>query len=228
MKRLHPTVVYVLIRGLWALCEGMFFFLLPVYYIQNAGMNPLQLVLMGTVTQVTIFVFEVPTGVVADAYSRKLAVIIGMLTGGLCFALEGFVPVFACILLAEFLRAIGETCISGAFSAWITDEIGVERVGRVLMRGNQASQVTGIVSTGMGIGLSTFLPLGTHHQRWWVRGGTPGGLYDFCDGRRQFHAHQRKQTRAADPVRENRLAGGARAAPGPDDRGDGVSFRGVG
>jgi DHA3 family tetracycline resistance protein-like MFS transporter len=108
----------------------------------------------------TIFVFEVPTGVVADSYSRKLSVIIGMLSGGLCFGLEGFFPVFAFIILAEFLRAIGVTFISGAFSAWITDEIGVEKVGRVLMRGNQASRLTGIVSTGLGIWLSTFLPLG--------------------------------------------------------------------
>lgn len=160
MQRLNPTLVYLIVRGLWSLFEGTFFFLLPVYYIQNAGMDPLQLVLVGTLTQVTIFLFEVPTGVVADAYSRKLSVIIGMLTGGLCFVVEGFFPVFAFIILAEFVRAIGETFISGAFSAWITDEIGVEKVGRVFLRANQASQVTGIVSTGLGIWLSTFLPLG--------------------------------------------------------------------
>jgi MFS transporter, DHA3 family, tetracycline resistance protein len=160
MHRLNPNLVYLIVRGLRSLFEGMFFFLLPVYYIQNAGMDPLQLVLVDTVTQVTIFVFEVPTGVVADSYSRKLSVIIGILMGGLCFGLEGFFPVFAFIILAEFLRAIGETFISGAFTAWITDEIGVEKVGRVLMRANQASQVTGIVSTGIGIWLSTFLPLG--------------------------------------------------------------------
>jgi DHA3 family tetracycline resistance protein-like MFS transporter len=160
MNRLNPILVYLVVRGLWSLFEGIFFFLLPVYYIQNAGMDPLQLVLVDTVMQVTIFVFEVPTGVVADSYSRKLSVISGMLTGGLCFVVEGFVPVFAFIILAEFLRAIGETFISGAFTAWITDEIGVEKVGRVLMRANQASQITGIVSTGIGIWLSTFLPLG--------------------------------------------------------------------
>jgi DHA3 family tetracycline resistance protein-like MFS transporter len=160
MKRLNPTLVYLIVRGLWSLFEGTFFFLLPVYYIQNAGMDPLQLVLVGTLTQVTIFLFEVPTGVVADTYSRKLSVIIGMLMGGVCFGLEGFFPVFAFIILAEFFRAIGETFISGAFSAWLTDEIGVEKVGRVFLRANQVSQVAGIIGTGLGIWLSTFLPLG--------------------------------------------------------------------
>jgi DHA3 family tetracycline resistance protein-like MFS transporter len=160
MTRLNPALVYLLVRGLWSLFEGTFLFLLPVYYIQNAGMNPLQLVLVDTVMQVTILVFEVPTGVVADTYSRKLSVIIGMLMGGLCFVVEGVFPVFILIVLAEFLRAIGVTFISGAFSAWITDEIGVEKVGRVLMRANQASLITGMVSTGIGIWLSTFLPLG--------------------------------------------------------------------
>lgn len=160
MKRLNPALVYLLVRGLWSLFEGTFFFLLPVYYIQNAGMNPLQLALVGTVTQLTLFLFEVPTGVVADSYSRKLSVIIGMLMGGLCFVLEGFFPVFAFIILAEFLRAIGQTFISGAFLAWITDEIGAEKVGRVFLRASQTSLITGIGSTGIGIWLSTFLPLG--------------------------------------------------------------------
>lgn len=160
MRRLNPTLVYLIVRGLWSLFEGTFFFLLPVYYIQNAGMNPLQLVLLDTVLQATIFIFEVPTGVVADSYSRKLSVIIGMLTGGLCFVLEGFFPIFAFIIVAEFLRAIGVTFISGAFAAWITDEIGVEKVGRVFLRANQTSQIAGVVSTGIGIWLSTFLPLG--------------------------------------------------------------------
>lgn len=160
MNRLSPTLVYLIVRGLWSLFENTFFFLLPVYYIQDAGMDPFQLVLVGTVLQVTIFLFEIPTGVVADSYSRKLSVIIGMLTGGVCFMLEGLFPVFAVIILVEILRGIGETFISGAFSAWITDEIGVEKVGHVFMRAQQTSQVIGIVSTGLGIWLSTFLPLG--------------------------------------------------------------------
>src|SRR5689334_20247030 len=160
MHRLNPSLVYLIIRGFWSLFEGTFFFLLPVYYIQNAGMDPFQLVIVGTVSQITIFFFEIPTGIVADSYSRKLSVIIGMFTGGICFALQGFFPVFAVIILAEFFRAIGETFISGAFAAWITDEIGVEKVGHVFMRGQQASQITGIGSTGLGIWLSTFLPIG--------------------------------------------------------------------
>jgi hypothetical protein len=35
-----------------------------VYLVQDVGVNPLQLVLLGTVSEIAIFLFEVPTGVV--------------------------------------------------------------------------------------------------------------------------------------------------------------------
>ena len=45
-----------------------------VYYVRVVGMSPLQLVLVGTALEVGYFAFEVPTGVVADAYSRKWSI----------------------------------------------------------------------------------------------------------------------------------------------------------
>ena len=46
-----------------------------VYYVTEVGMSPLQLVLVGTLMEVSIFVFEVPTGIVADIYSRRLSIV---------------------------------------------------------------------------------------------------------------------------------------------------------
>ncbi len=72
-----------------------------VYRITEASLDPLQLVLVGTAPEVTVFLFEVPTGVVADVYSRKLSLIIGFAFMGAGFILEGALPLFATILAAQ-------------------------------------------------------------------------------------------------------------------------------
>jgi DHA3 family tetracycline resistance protein-like MFS transporter len=133
----------------------MMFTTLAVYYVTVVGMNPLQLVLVGTVLEVTVFLLEVPTGVVADTYSRRLSVIIGEFLIGACFLIEGFVPLFGAILLAEVIRGVGETFISGAMDAWIADEVGEDKVGRVYLRGGQMGQVGALVGTFVGVGLAS-------------------------------------------------------------------------
>ncbi len=65
-----------------------------LYRVQTVGLNPLQLVLVGTVLEVTAFIFEIPTGIVADLYSRRLSVIIGTFLFGIGFLAEASVPVF--------------------------------------------------------------------------------------------------------------------------------------
>ena len=60
------------------------------------------------------------------------------------------------ILAAWVLWGIGATFESGAFQAWITDEVGPENVGRAFVRGTQASFAGGIVGLLAGIGVATF------------------------------------------------------------------------
>ena len=47
---------------LWALP----FTVTAYYFVTEVGMSPLELVLVGTVMELSVFVFEVPTGIVAD------------------------------------------------------------------------------------------------------------------------------------------------------------------
>ena len=74
--------------------------------------------------------FEVPTGVVADLYGRKLSVVISLLVMGSATILVGAVPQFWAILLGWVLWGFGLTFMSGAYEAWITDEVGAANVGR--------------------------------------------------------------------------------------------------
>ncbi len=167
MYRLDAYKVYLFMGGLASLAFSMIFTALGVYYVQTVGMNPLQLVLVGTTIEATILVFEVPTGVIADTYSRRLSVIIGFALIGVCYIMQGFMPLFAAILVAEFIRGIGETFISGAGDAWIADEIGEANVGRAYLRHGQVSRIAGFAGIGLGTGLAVIqlqLPI-------WIGGG---------------------------------------------------------
>ena len=102
----------------------MIFTMSALYQVQRAQLSVIQLVLVGTVLELSIFLFEIPTGMVADAVSRRLSVILGVFLIGAGFLLEGALPIFATILLAQVLWGLGYTFTSGATQAWITDEIG--------------------------------------------------------------------------------------------------------
>lgn len=100
-----------------------------------------------------MFLFEVPTGIVADLYSRRRSVIIGIGLMGAGFVLEGALPLFATMLLAQVLWGLGVTFESGAIDAWVSDELGADRAGAAFLRSAQVGQVVSF----MGIGLATAL-----------------------------------------------------------------------
>lgn len=151
--KIPPLTIYLLMRGASGLFFSTVFTLGTLYRVDMAGLNPLQLVLVGTVLESFAFAFEIPTGVVADLYSRKLSLVIGFAIIGAGFVLEGSLPVLWAILLAQAVWAIGYTFTSGADSAWIADEIGTEKAPLAFMRGSQASQIGAL----LGIAVSTAL-----------------------------------------------------------------------
>lgn len=103
--------------------SGLFFAVVVtmnlVYQAVVVGLDPLQLVLVGTLLEATCFLFEIPTGVVADLYSRKLSVIIGTVLIGLGFVIEGSFPNFLAVLFAQIVWGIGATFVSGVPSAFL-------------------------------------------------------------------------------------------------------------
>jgi len=147
--------VYLLLEGSMALLLSLIFTVNMVYQATVVGLNPLQLVLVGTMLETVIFIFEVPTGVVADVYSRRLSVIIGVFLIGIGFMLEGLVPRFGAVLAAQVLWGLGATFTSGATQAWIADEVGEERVGRAFLRGSQIGQIGGLVGIVLSVALAS-------------------------------------------------------------------------
>lgn len=127
-----------------------------VYRVTVAGLNPLQLTLLGTVLEITTLIFQVPTGVWADAYSRRLSVILGIMLMGIAFVIEGFLPYFFAILLAQIPWAIGSTFWSGALEAWIADEMADDqRIAQVYLRGAQIGLVGSLLGVPVSVALAS-------------------------------------------------------------------------
>jgi len=118
---------------------------MSVYLVRELHFSPLQLVLMGTAMEAAVFLCEVPTGVVADTYSRRLSLIIGYLGMGVAWAAVGLVSAPWLIIALWALWGLSYTFTSGAEQAWITDEVGFENVGSVFLRGARYGQVGSVL-----------------------------------------------------------------------------------
>ncbi len=155
LHRFRAYPLYLILSATLRLAGTIMYTTLTMYYVTTIRMNPLQLVLVGTVLEGTYFLFEVPTGIVADTVSRRLSVIIGVLVVGGAFMLEGALPLFTGILLAEGIRGVGETFLSGATDAWLADEVGEEQVGRIYIRSGQINRLVSLVGIAASVGLAS-------------------------------------------------------------------------
>lgn len=126
-----------------------------VYQVKVVGLNPLQLVLVGTTLELTAFLMEIPTGVVADVYSRRLSVILGFFLLGCGFIVEGSLPFFEALLVSQVIMGLGYTFLSGATSAWIVDEIGQARAGAAFLRATQVAQVASFSAIFVSVALAS-------------------------------------------------------------------------
>jgi MFS transporter, DHA3 family, tetracycline resistance protein len=125
-----------------------------VYFVREVGMGPLELVLAGTALEVAYFVFEVPTAVVADTYSRRASVVLAQGLMGAGFVLTGAFAEVWVVLAAAALTGFGWTFKSGAEDAWLADEVGPERMGRSYQRGAQLERALSLVGIGLAVGLA--------------------------------------------------------------------------
>jgi DHA3 family tetracycline resistance protein-like MFS transporter len=153
MRTRGAASIYLGLKGASSLFSALIYTVELIYQAQTVGLNPLQLVLAGTLQRSICFVFQAPTGALADAYSRRWAVVLGLCFTGVGFLVEGIIPAFAAVLVAQALWGFGATLMDGADTAWIADEVGTERAGPLYLRATQI----GWFATLPGIALSAAL-----------------------------------------------------------------------
>jgi DHA3 family tetracycline resistance protein-like MFS transporter len=110
------------------------------------------MVLVGSVLEGSVLLFEIPTGVVADVISRKTSVVIGMLMTGVGFMLYA-VPTFVVVLVAQVVWGVGFTFVSGAFVAWLADEVGEQAAAPVYLQSTQRRMLGALLGIPAGVAL---------------------------------------------------------------------------
>jgi len=170
MRSLRATTVY------YGLSFGGYmptWVVMAVYLVQTLHLSPLQLVLMGTAMEAAVFVFEVPTGVVADTYSRRLSLVIGYLGMGAAWVAVGLVSAPWLIIALWAAWGLAYTFTSGAEEAWIADEVGADKVGPIFLRAARWGQAGAVV------GLLLQVAVGTQSLR---AGVILGGVFTILCG----------------------------------------------
>ncbi len=153
IKKISAYKIYLLYSGITALLFSLVTTVMIVYHIENVHMNPLQLILVGTVLEAVCFIFEIPTGIVADVYSRKLSIIIGLILIGIGFTIEGSMPIFSAVIISQVVWGIGSTFTSGSVDAWIAEENKNVDFNQIYLRAAQVGQIGSVI----GIILATIL-----------------------------------------------------------------------
>jgi DHA3 family tetracycline resistance protein-like MFS transporter len=139
VKRLPAESIYYIRTAAWEFNSGLIFTSIWVLYYTVMELSLVEVSLIYIVITIANLVLEIPTGVLADVYSRRLSVIVGGVFIGITYVTVGIFPTFVIALLGGFIEAIGDTCVSGALQAWITDEVGENNVANVFLRGRQVA-----------------------------------------------------------------------------------------
>jgi MFS family permease len=100
----------------------------PVYplFLLSRGLDLFQINVVLAIYLITSFVFEVPTGAIADLAGRKRAFVLSCLTRLGAFALYFFADDFVDCVIAELIDALGSTLANGALDAWAVDGMRAE------------------------------------------------------------------------------------------------------
>ena len=132
-------------RGYWLVTA--------VYLVTVAHLSPPQLVLIGTCQGLTVLFAEVPCGVLADAVSRRLSLVLGHVVMGSGMAMAGLVTAFPLLVVSQCFWGLGWAFSSGADVAWATDEleqhIDLDRVLVAQARWDLLGTPLGIVAFGV-------------------------------------------------------------------------------
>jgi MFS family permease len=110
------------------------FLIFPIFWIIQFQETLLlsQIGLIFSAIAIATFLFEVPTGAIADIFGRKFSVISGLFSTGIILFLITFTKDFYILLFLFFLWGIFGTLISGADVSWVADNLKYKRKSKIL------------------------------------------------------------------------------------------------
>jgi len=141
-------------------------FIYPVYSVMfvDKGLSPLQISILLMVWAGTSFILEVPSGVIADKYSRKTILVLSQLVRIVGYMFWVLMPNFLGFLIGFVLWGIKSAFTSGTLESFIFDELKARNLeseyAKILGR-LQSLGYLAILFSGIGASLSVNYGYGT-------------------------------------------------------------------
>lgn len=122
-------------------------------YFKELGLSSEEAFRLKAIYSITIVLFEIPSGYLADLLGRRKTLIMGAFLGTLGFAFYSISEAFAMLVIAEITLGIGQSMISGSDSALLYDSLKelkqeknyTKQEGKVTAIGNIAEAVSAIL-----------------------------------------------------------------------------------
>lgn len=164
---MHPTRIFVLVKGLTGLGMG-FTATIYVPFLISRGMNYADVALINLIFWAVIVFAEIPTGMLADGRSRAWSIRAGLLLSAIASLTYSFATDIVIAVTAEILAGLASSFISGADEAWITDALKKRNEEHDLKSSLASASMA--VSGGMLVGGISSALLGTIDLRigWWL------------------------------------------------------------
>lgn len=136
-----------------------------LYYLAK-GLSFTQIMTLQSVSAISIFIFEVPTGAIADKFGRKLSMFWGATLWAVSLLLYIIGPGFVTFIFAEIIFSLGAALKSGADIALIYDSLKLSKLEKRFqhIEGHAQSlalygQAVGSIIAGFVYELNIYLPL---------------------------------------------------------------------
>ena len=109
----------------WIKALRWFMLMMPivVLFFQDNGLSMSDVMLLQALFAISVVIFEVPSGYLADMIGRRQSIFWGCILGTAGFSIYSFSFGFYGFLLAEIVLGIGSSLISGADSALIYESL---------------------------------------------------------------------------------------------------------
>src|SRR5260370_24011394 len=98
---ISPYRLYLVLECGMNFLLGISYATITVYWVTSGRLNPLQLLLLGTALELSYFLLQLPTGVLADLVSRRLCTLAGLFIVGVALIMESLSPAFANLIAAQ-------------------------------------------------------------------------------------------------------------------------------
>jgi MFS transporter, DHA3 family, tetracycline resistance protein len=158
-RTMSPYPLYLILESGTAFLLGISYATVTVYWVTVGRLNPLQLLLLGTALEVSYFVFQLPTGLLADLVSRRLCVLTGLFVVGVAQVMASLSASYANLISAWVVLGFGSALNNGAQDAWIADELSAELGDQKMTGVYLGATQLGLIATVAGSLLSGVIAL---------------------------------------------------------------------